>query len=56
MSEVVKLDDGKWWIVGAWGSQRPIGPYDAKTEAESDRVGLNRSYRNLDDERFWTTE
>jgi hypothetical protein len=54
MSDITKREDG-WWIVGAWGTE-DCGPYDTKAEAESDRVGVDKSFLHVDDKKFWTTE
>lgn len=43
---------GVWWIVGLEiypGDHYGMGPYNAKSEAESDRRGVRRFYRETQD-------
>ena len=44
-----------WWITGD-EEEGPYGPYDSKTEADEDRVGINQTSRHWDDREFWTTD
>lgn len=37
---------GRWWIVGDRDAG-PMGRYDTKAEAESDRRGVLRTYKDL---------
>jgi len=57
----LKLMSGKWCITGESEFQGmdlglPYGPYNSKTEAESDRVGMVRSLRHFDEAGYWTTD
>ncbi len=47
-----------WWILGIEEDGQPLdcGPYDTKAEAESDRVGMARTLRHMDDRDWWTTD
>jgi hypothetical protein len=46
---------GNVWII--WTANRePIGPYDTKAEAESDRVGMERYLRHGHKPGFMTTD
>ena len=49
---VEERDDG-WWIIPnkTWDCGE-LGPYDTKKEAEDDRRGINRFYR----QRMWEAE
>lgn len=56
MSEVKSRPDG-WWI--AWefeGASGECGPYTTKAEAEDDRVGLERTFKHINERTYWTTE
>jgi hypothetical protein len=45
---------GKWVI---WTDDKePIGPYDSKAEAESDRAGLERFYKHGHKPGYITTD
>jgi hypothetical protein len=50
----VKRKDG-WWIVDILDSE-DCGLYNTKKEAEEDRVGLERTEKNMDKRAFWTCE
>jgi hypothetical protein len=45
---------GGVWII--WNGREPCGPYDTKTEAESDRKGMERFYRLADKPGYMTIE
>ncbi len=44
-----------WWIVGD-EDYGPYGPYDVKEDADSDRLGVQRTLQNWNDSKFCTTE
>jgi len=44
-----------WWIVGD-DDAGPMGPYETKPEAESDKRGLTRGYRYGDEPGFTCSE
>jgi hypothetical protein len=46
---------GKIWVIFT-DDREPIGPYDTKAEAESDRKGLERFYRHGHKPGYMTTE
>jgi hypothetical protein len=45
----------KWWVSGdeEFG---PYGPYDSRREAEEARKGIARTFRNLHDHEFATSD
>lgn len=45
-----------WWIVGLPDTAPECGPYDTKVEAQSDKRGLERFYKNEDRRAFFTTD
>ena len=45
--------NGKWII---WDDGKPYGPYNTKTEAESDRVGMERFLRHGHKPGYLTSE
>jgi hypothetical protein len=52
--KTVKRKDG-YWITGVPECDI-VGPYETKSEAEDDRVGLERTEKNMDKRAFWTCE
>jgi len=44
-----------WWIVGD-EEDGPYGPYDIKAEADSDRIGVQKTIANVDDRSYFTSE
>jgi len=53
-SRTVKQSDG-WWVTGIPDCD-DCGPYKTKDEAEEHRRGLQRTYDNIDDPTFFTSE
>jgi hypothetical protein len=53
--KVKKKPDG-WWIIDLPYECGDCGPYDTKEEAEEEKTGLQRSFDNLDNRKFWTSE
>lgn len=51
---IVRKPDG-WWIAGIPDTENN-GPYATRREAEADRRGLARFFRNENDHTFFTTE
>lgn len=45
-----------WWVVGPDLLDEECGPYETKTEAESDRRGLSRFLRDEDKAGFVTSD
>lgn len=54
MTSAVKRIGKQWWVVGI-KDVPPMGPYDTKAEAESDRVGVARFLRNEDKQGYMTS-
>jgi len=50
----VKRDDG-WWVCGI-PECGDIGPYESRSEANEHKIGLQRTFDNIDNWSFWTTE
>ena len=50
-----ELRDGEWWITGQ-DLEVECGPYDTKAEAESDRIGMQRTLRLEDKPGFITSD
>jgi hypothetical protein len=50
----VKRDDG-WWVTEIPDCD-DCGPYATKADAEDTRRGLQRTFDNMDDWSFWTSE
>ncbi|MFZ5832273.1 MAG: hypothetical protein ACOY3P_19480 [Planctomycetota bacterium] len=53
--ELEQRDDG-WWITGVPDTVTECGPYQTKALAESDRRGLERTFKHFDDPAFWTIQ
>jgi hypothetical protein len=52
---VEQRSDG-WWVTGLPDDTPDVGPYDTKAEAESDRRGMSRFYRQSDKPGFMTAD
>ena len=52
--ELEKRTDG-WWITGLLDGPN-CGPYDRKADAESDRRGMARFFRHVDERDFFTVD
>lgn len=53
--DVVRGEDGCWWIVGVPGAP-DCGPYHRKADAASDRKGMERFFRHAGERDFFTVE
>jgi len=54
LSDTVKRSDG-WWIIGI-PDVEDCGPYDSRGEADSDRRGMERTLKNINNHSYFTTE
>lgn len=53
--KLTKREDG-WWVTNLPFDGGDCGPYTDKDTADETRQGLQRTYDNLDNRKFWTTE
>jgi len=47
---------GAWWVTGLPDNEPDCGPYKSRAEAESDRVGMTRFFRDIDKPETFTSE
>lgn len=53
--KLAKREDG-WWVTDLPFDGGDCGPYKDRGEADEHRTSLQRTYDNLDNWSFWTTE